>query len=70
MEEKFGDLIKRLRLEKGYTIVEFSKVSGFTKAQIHNIEKGSNKPRVFNLNKLAEALGCSYEFLYSKYNEK
>ena len=66
MEEKFGDLIRRLRTEKGYTVSQFAKVTGFTDAQIRNIENNKNKPRPFNLNKLANALGCSYEYLFNK----
>lgn len=68
MEEKFGDLIKRLREEKGYSINEFAEITGFSTVQIKNIENNRNKPRVFNLNKLADALGCSYEYLFSKLN--
>lgn len=70
MENDFGKLIRKMRKEKGYTVVEFSKRSGFTKEQIRNIESGRNKPRIFNLNKLADALDCSYEFLFEKLNEK
>ncbi len=69
MENNFGKLIREMRKEKGYTVVEFSKRSGFTKEQIRNIESGRNKPRIFNLNKLADALDCSYEFLFEKLNE-
>ena len=68
MEEKFGDLIKRLRTEKGYSIDEFAEISGFSVVQIKNIENNKNKPRVFNINKLANALGCSYDYLFSKLN--
>lgn len=68
MEERFGDLIKELRIQKGYSIEEFSKVSGFTQMQIRNIEANKNKPRVYNLKKLADALNCSYDYLFSKLN--
>ena len=70
MEEKFGDLIKRLRIEKGYSIKDFAEKTGFSKVQIKNIEQNKNKPRVFNLNKLAYVLGCDYEYLYNKLNKK
>lgn len=69
MENNFGKLIRKMRKEKGYTVVEFSRLSGFTKEQIRNIESGRNKPRIFNLNRLADALDCSYEFLFEKLNE-
>lgn len=68
MEEKFGDLVKRLRTEKGYTINEFAEKTGFSIVQIKNIENNKNKPRVFNLNKIAEALDCSYDYLFNKLN--
>lgn len=66
MEEKFGDLIKRLRIEKGYSINEFAEKTGFSTVQIKNIESNRNKPRVFNLNKIAEALDCSYDYLFNR----
>lgn len=69
MKEEFGSLIKRLRIEKGYSIEELSKKSGFTQVQIRNIENNKSKPRVFNLNKLASALDCSYDYLFSKLND-
>lgn len=68
MTEQFGDLIKRLRTEKGLTIEELASKTGFSSVQIRNIEANNNKPRVFNLKKLSEVLGCSYEFLYDKAN--
>ena len=34
MEEKFGDLIKKLRIEKGYSINEFAEKTGFSIVQI------------------------------------
>jgi transcriptional regulator with XRE-family HTH domain len=68
MTEQFGDLIKRLRIEKGLTIEELASKTGFSSVQIRNIEANNNKPRVFNLKKLSEVLGCSYEYLYDKAN--
>lgn len=68
MQEQFGDLIKRLRTEKGLSIDELAEKSGFSSVQIRNIENNISKPRVFNLKKLSEVLGCSYEFLYDKLN--
>lgn len=68
MEEKFGDLIKRLREEKGYSINEFAEKTGFSIVQIKNIEKNVSRPRVYNLNKIAEALDCTYEYLFNKLN--
>lgn len=68
MTEQFGDLIKRLRIEKGLTIEDLASKTGFSSVQIRNIEANNNKPRVFNLKKLSEVLGCSYEYLYDKAN--
>lgn len=66
MEEKFGDFIKRLRIEKGISINCLSERSGFTQMEIRNIENNKTKPRVYNLNKLADALGCTFECLFNK----
>lgn len=69
MNEKFGDLIRRLREEKKYSVSDFSKLTGFSTTEIRNIELGKNKPRVFNLTKLASALGCDFDYLFNKLNE-
>lgn len=69
MEEKFGDLIKRLRTEKGYSIKDLSEKTGFSTVEIKNIESNKFKPRVFNLVKFANALDVDYDFLFNKANE-
>ena len=70
MKELFGDLVKRLRIEKGMSVPELAEKSGFTAPQIRNIESNRNKPRVFNIQKLATALECDYNYLFSKLNEE
>lgn len=66
MKEEFGDLIKRLRIQKGYSINALAEKSGFSSTQISNIENNRCKPRVFNLKKLSDALDCDYDYLFEK----
>ena len=69
MNETLGQTIKRLRREKGYTKVELSRKTGLSVAEIRNIETDCNKPRVFNIKKISEALECDFQILYNKINE-
>lgn len=64
MEEKFCDLIKRLRAEKGMSINELAEKSGLSSVEIRNIEKGNNKPHVRHLRALSEALEYNYHNLF------
>lgn len=69
MEEKFCELIKRLRVENGMSINELARKTDLTSAEIRNIEKGTNKPQVKRLKLLSEALNCDYNILFdSLYN--
>ena len=65
MEEKIGDLIKRLRTEKGYSVKDIAEKTGFSVVEIKSIEANKFKPRVFNLVKFANALDVDYDFLFS-----
>lgn len=67
MNEKFGDLIKRLRIENGLTIKELADKSGFSSVEIRNIESNKFRPRVNYLKKLSEALNCDYYYLFEQF---
>jgi transcriptional regulator with XRE-family HTH domain len=58
-----GDRIKQLRKEKGLSQAELGKLVGLSYAQIGRYEKKGMQPSAEVLNKIAEALGASPDFL-------
>ena len=59
----FGEKLKNLRKERNLSIKELSERSGVSVVQISNYEHNRYVPNAINVNKLADALGCSYEDL-------
>jgi transcriptional regulator with XRE-family HTH domain len=58
-----GELIKKARLEKGYTLRQLAEKIGFSHDYIHGIEKGRQRGSFQILVKLAEALDIPKESL-------
>lgn len=50
--------LKFFRIQKGLTIVELAKRTGLNYNTISQYESGKHKPRIDNLQKIAEALEC------------
>ena len=50
----FGKMIKRLRMEQGWTIAEFARRSGYHKNHLSVLERGRNIPSLQMLFTLAE----------------
>lgn len=64
--ESIGKFIRKLRKEKGYTIVELSKLSGVSNPYISQIENDKFKPSPEILEKLSKVLDASYLELLKK----
>jgi transcriptional regulator with XRE-family HTH domain len=56
MEVNIGDRLKKVRLEKGYTLKDVAAKSGYSKALISRIENGNVSPSINSLLKIASAL--------------
>lgn len=61
-----GKRLKRLRLENGLTQITLWEISGVSNVQIGRYEKGSSKPQVKTLAKLAKALEVEPNFFTDK----
>jgi transcriptional regulator with XRE-family HTH domain len=59
-----GMQIRKYRKLKGFTQVELAEQLGLTQVAIANYERGSRKPDVELVPKLAQLLGASIEELY------
>lgn len=59
-----GEIIKKKRAEKGWTIKQLAEKAELSFVQVNNVELNKNKPNTKTLLKLATALDCDYEELY------
>ncbi len=57
--QNYGQIIKEIRQEKGYTLKEFSEKTGLSIGFLSKIERGVNNPSFTNLQKITYALGVS-----------
>lgn len=60
-----GDVIRKLRQERGLSLEQFSEVAAVNKATISQIERGEANPRSDTLARIAFALGTTVEALYA-----
>lgn len=66
-----GERIKKLRLQKGYSISELADLSGVSKSYLSYIERNlQNNPSLQVLSKIAVPLNTSIDYLLGKENEK
>lgn len=56
MKVNIGERLKKVRLEKGYTLKDVAAQSGYSKALISRIENGNVSPSINSLLKIAGAL--------------
>jgi Predicted transcriptional regulators len=66
-QKNFGEFLKQLRKNRGYTLKKLAELSGISDAQLSRIESGARGvPKPGNLKKLAAALDVSPESLLEK----
>lgn len=63
MENKFRDIVKMLRIEKGIGQVELAKQLGVSKGIISLWENGLREPNMSSLILLSKFFGVSIDFL-------
>ncbi len=63
--ERFAHNLQKLREEREWTQKDLARASGVSRRTISRYEWGGVKPRRKNLIKLADALGCTPESLWS-----
>ena len=60
-----GDVVRKLRLERGWTIEELGERAGVNKATVSAIERGESNAREETLAKLAASLGTTTAGIYA-----
>ena len=61
-KEKFGVLLRELRLARKTNLEDFAKMSGFSAGTIRKLEHGEDKVRPDTLKKICEALGITEDY--------
>lgn len=61
----FGDAVRRLRQERGWTQEELAHRTGFDRKSVNRIENASYSPAVDRLFPLADALGVAVSALFA-----
>jgi transcriptional regulator with XRE-family HTH domain len=60
---KFGQRIKQLRAEKGFTQIALANILDIEKSNLSRLESGRKNPKLTTLINLANALGVTYNEL-------
>ena len=63
---RFGDRLRRLRKQRGWTQAEMSHVLGLDRSYLAEIEEGKRNVCLLNLKVIADGLGTSLSRLFSK----
>lgn len=58
--------IRRIRVEKGFSQLEFAMAMGVTQGAVSHWETGRRKPDIDDLKRMAELLGCKVDDLIDK----
>lgn len=62
--QKFGDNMKKIRLEKGMSQGDICRELGLDRAYISNVENGKQNLTISTMEKVAKALGVSVDRLF------
>jgi transcriptional regulator with XRE-family HTH domain len=68
IESEIGKRIKRLRTEKGITLEQLAKQTGFTKGYLSKVEKSEKSPPVSTLGIIAGTFGTTISVLLGEEN--
>lgn len=62
--EGFGNRLKAIRQERGYTQKQLAQLLGVTEQAVSKYERGNSYPDVVMLNGISEVLDCSLDYLF------
>lgn len=71
MQHEFGEVLRNIRIENGWTLEEMAKRLGTTKQAISKYERGERTPKITVAAKFADILGVPLEILIGyEYHEE
>ena len=66
LARRFGELVRRLRIEKGYALEEFSFRTGLHQTYVSSVERGERNVTIGTAGKIAKALGTTLSGIFSE----
>ncbi|HET6660628.1 MAG TPA: helix-turn-helix transcriptional regulator [Rubrobacter sp.] len=69
LSERFGGLVRRLRVEKGYSQEEFSFRVGLHQTYVSSIERGERNVTIQTADRIARALGTTLSSMLSELDQ-
>lgn len=65
IKQKIGKRIKELRAQKKYSQEELAARAGIDRTYINSVENGKRNVSIINIEKIANALGCSLQEFFT-----
>jgi transcriptional regulator with XRE-family HTH domain len=66
LARRFGELVRRLRQEKGYSQEEFSFRAGLHQTYVSSVERGERNVTIGTADRIAKALGTTLAGLFKE----
>jgi transcriptional regulator with XRE-family HTH domain len=66
LAKRFGELVRRLRTEKGYSQEEFSFRVGLHQTYVSSVERGERNVTIQTADRIARALGTNLSGMFSE----
>lgn len=64
LARRFGELVRALRLERGYSQEEFSFRAGLHQTYVSSVERGERNVTIGTADKIAKALGTTLSTMF------
>jgi transcriptional regulator with XRE-family HTH domain len=70
LAKDFGELVRRLRYERGYSQAGFAEAAKIDRAHMGEIERGEVTVTILTAQKIAQALGITMADLFSELEDR
>ena len=70
LAKRFGELVRRKRLEQGYSQEDFSFRSGLHQTYVSGIERGQRNVSLETADRVAKALGVTLSSMFSELEKR
>lgn len=70
LAKRFGELVRRLRVERGYSQEEFSFRVGLHQTYVSSVERGERNVTIGTADRIAKALGITLSELFGELEQR